>query len=312
MKVTVFLKFIAFVAIGLCTPSPIYAQHSTNFRFSETAPDNVLRTMENNANSLFAELNRAYDKTGSLNLSQQSLTTEAIGKLQTIWVVSHFYCTRTTMIARVMKFGTGYQVRNVPVFFNDWQDDYRSQHVVIEFDSEGKISDFYCMVPEHEYTEVISNSNDMTDLRHREMIKNFVDHLLDAYNRKDIGFIEKTYSGTDYSNEKDYLKRLKTIFESNTNVNASFSDIEIVQSEVNHDIYGIRLTQHLKSFKYSDNGQLFIVIDLENESYPKIVAWIWQPEKDKHGNKINYTEEESFSIGDFNFYQRKRNIFKQK
>ncbi|MBO7468602.1 MAG: hypothetical protein J6T81_00580 [Bacteroidales bacterium] len=329
MKATNFFKIIALVAICILATNQILAQHPTKFRFSETAPENVLRIMENNTNSLFAELNRAYGATNELKLSAQNLTPEAIERIQTTWNVSHFYCTRTTMITRVMKFGSGYQVRNVPIFFKDGKDDYRNQHVVIEYDNTGKISDFYCMIPEHEYTEVITNSNDVTDIRHREMIKNFVDHFRDAYNNKDIDYLEKIYSEdaliitgrvvtvdpnkemsrnlmNDYrieysiKNKKEYLANLQKLFDKNEYINIKFENIQIIQSEANPKTYGVRLNQRWRSSTYSDDGELFLVIDFSDENKPRIWVRTWQPDKDENGNKINYTEEERFSIGDFN------------
>lgn len=329
MKTTNFLKSIAIIAIVLFATTNICAQHATKFKFSDTAPNNVLRTMENNANQLFAELNNAYDKTSVLNLSKQSFTPEAIERIKSTWSVSHFYCTRTTMITRVMRCDGGYQVRNIPIYVKKGDGDYQNQHVVIEFDNYGKISDMYRMIPEHEYTEVIANSNEVTDLRHREIIKRFVDHFCDAYNSKDLDLLEKMYSENaliitgkvvtyksnneisksltdnyriEYSvqNKKQYLEKLRNVFGKNEYINIKFKNIEIIKSEANPKVYGVRLDQDWHSSSYSDEGQVFLVIDFMDEDHPQVWVRTWQPYKDSKGNKIQYSEEDYFSIGDFN------------
>ncbi len=341
MKTRKSIRRIALIVMGTLLFCQVHAQHATTFKFSETAPEQVLRVMETNANALFSEINRKYDQDNSqLSLSSSAVTDFARNRIANMWAVSHFYCTRTSMNTRVLKMVSSdtYQVRNIPVCYREAEnDEYRYQHIVLEFDRSGKIIDLYCTVSEHEYTNVIANSNEVTVLRHREQINNFVSNFFTAYNCKDLKLIEMMYSedaliitgkvvnyktsgNNDFSrtltnntrieysiqNKKEYLTRLRGIFDRNEYINIKFDGVEIIQSEANPKIYGVRLNQYWHVSKnanvkgYYDEGKLFLIIDFTNEDRPEIWVRTWQPFKDSYGNSINYSEEDFFSIGDFN------------
>ena len=200
MKTRKSIRRIALIVLGTLLFVQVHAQHATTFKFSETAPERVLRVMENNAKDLFAEINRKYDQNDSqLNLSSSVVTGFARNRIANMWAVSHFYCTRTNINTRVMKMvgSSTYQVRNIPVFYKEGESqEYKYQMIVLEFDMSGKISDLYCTMPEHLYTEVINGGNEVTNNRHRWMIKNFVDNFFTAYNlgKEGLDLIDKMYS----------------------------------------------------------------------------------------------------------------------
>lgn len=315
------------------------AQHATTFNFNETAPEYVLRNMERNANALFTEINRKYDQNGSiLNIPASAVNEFAKNRIDNMWEVSHFYCTRTTMTTRVMKMvgSNSYQVRNIPIFYLEGENnEYKYQQAVLEFDMSGKITDFYCTIPQHAYPD-IAKGDSVRNFRHRELIKNFVDNFFTAYNCKDLNLIEKMYSEDaliitgkvvsyktsanndlsrrltnntkiEYSiqNKKQYMEKLKGIFSRNSYINIKFDGVEIVQSEASPNIYGVKLNQywHVAPTKtspgYSDEGVLFLVIDFSDENNAQIWVRTWQPFQDANGKRIRYSEEEFFSIGDF-------------
>ena len=344
MKTIKSIRIVAFIALGTFLFGQVHAQHATTFKFSETAPERVLRVMENNANAVFSEINRKYDQDNSqLSLSSSAVTDFARNRIANMWAVSHFYCTRTNINTRVMKMvgSNTYQVRNIPVCYKEGEtDEYKYQMIVLEFDMSGKISDLYCTMPKHLYTEVITNGDSVTNNRHRWMIKNFVDNFFTAYNLGlgGLDLIDKMYSedaliitgkvvnyktrsntGSEFSrtltnnqrieysiqNKRQYMTKLRGIFTRNSYINIRFDGVEVVQSEANSNIYGVRLNQYwhvaptAKSTGYSDEGKLFLIIDFSNEEQPEVWVRTWQPFQDANGNPIQYTEEEFFTIGDF-------------
>ena len=344
MKTRNSIRRFALIVIGTLLFVQGYAQNSITFKFSETAPEQVLRVMESNAKALFSEINRKYDQDNSqLSLSSSAVTDFARNRIANMWAVSHFYCTRTNINTRVMKMvgSNTYQVRNIPVCYKEGEtDEYKYQMIVLEFDMSGKISDLYCTMPEHLYTEVINEGNEVTNNRHRWMIKNFVDNFFTAYNLGlgGLDLIDKMYSedaliitgkvvnyktrsnpGTEFSrtltnnqrieysiqNKRQYMEKLRGIFTRNSYINIRFDGVEVVQSEANSNIYGVRLNQYwhvaptAKSTGYSDEGKLFLIIDFSNEEQPEVWVRTWQPFQDANGNPIQYTEEEFFTIGDF-------------
>ena len=344
MKAKKSIRRIAVIVLGTLLFVQVHAQHATTFKFSETAPEQVLRVMETNANALFSEINRKYDQDKSqLSLSSSAVTDSARNRIANMWAVSHFYCILTNINTRVMKMvgSNTYQVRNIPVCYKEGETaEYKYQMIVLEFDMSGKISDLYCTMPEHLYTEVINGGNEVTNNRHRWMIKNFVDNFFTAYNLGlgGLDLIDKMYSedaliitgkvvnyktrsnpGTEFSrtltnnqrieysiqNKRQYMEKLRGIFTRNSYINIRFDGVEVVQSEANSNIYGVRLNQYwhvaptAKSTGYSDEGKLFLIIDFSNEEQPEVWVRTWQPFQDANGNPIQYTEEEFFTIGDF-------------
>ena len=289
--------------------------------------------MEKNANALFSEINRKYDLDNSqLILSSSAVTDFARNRIANMWAVSHFYCTRISINIRVMKMvsSDAYQARNIPVCFKEGDsDEYKLQHIVLEFDNNGKITDFYCILPEYENTNAIGNEK--INSRHRELINSYINNLYTAYYCKDWDLIEKVFSEDaliitgvavnykanerindnnpkiQYSiqNKRQYLAKLRRIYIRNSFINIKFDNVEIIQHNLNPNIYGVSLNQywHVSSNAntggYYDEGRLFFIIDFTNENLPEIVITIWQPFKDVNGNPIEFSEEDFFSLGDF-------------
>jgi len=173
-----------------------FAQQTTEFRFVETAPDYLLKTMQTNAQAVFAEIKSAYAKNKSeLSLSLSNVTDEASKRIQTLWATSHFYCTETSIYARVLKSSNGYQVRNIPVFFakgDKPEDQYRD--IVLEFTAGGIISDMYIAIAQIDYATIMAAAKEVADMRHRQMVVDVVENFRTAYNRKDMPFLNDIYS----------------------------------------------------------------------------------------------------------------------
>lgn len=331
MKAKYSIRKIALIVIGILLFVQVHAQHATTFRFSETAPEQVLRVMENNTNALFAEINSKYDTGNSqLDLPLSVVTEFARNKVESIWAVSHFYCTRSSMNQRVLKMvsSDAYQIRNIPICFKEGDsDEYKYQHVVLEFDKDGKISDLYCALPENEVADINMVVNGLTNLRNTELIMGFINRYYTAYYNKDLDLIEKVFSedalffwgksvkykangSTDSNNPKieysiqnkqQYLAKLRRIFQRNSFINIKIDGVEIIQSEQNLNIFGVRLNQYWNAGGYYDEGKLFFAINFTNVEQPVIWVTSWQPFKDANGNPIEYSEEDYFSIGDFSF-----------
>lgn len=326
----IFISRLATVLLSSLLCVQAYSQHITEFLFTETAPEPVRRTMQTNAQALFSEINSAADQHKSALTLSSYVTEEAKKRIQSLWSTSHFYCTETAITTRILKFGNNYQVRNIPVFIEEGKtDEDQFQSMVIEFTSTGKISDLYLALEWHQYANIIGGSNEVTDLRHRQMILDLVENFRTAYNTKDMPFLNNIYSDEaliitgkaltpqkrgdtpaainkqefEYSvqNKKQYLSKLSRVFASNSYINIKFDDIVVTQHEGNPNIYGVTLKQNWNSSAYSDEGWLFLLIDYEDENNPLIWVRTWQPLKDNSGNSIYYNPEDIFGLGDFKF-----------
>ncbi|MDR3267221.1 MAG: hypothetical protein LBT24_06610 [Tannerella sp.] len=324
------IRQLATVLLGTFICAQAYAQHTTEFLFLETAPESVRHTMQTNAKALFAEINHAYDQDKSgLALSSNSVTTEANTRIQSLWSTSHFYCTETDITTRVLKSSNSYQVRNIPVFFaQGTTDEDKYQDIVIEFTSGGKISDMYIAIASHQYAKMMGNSNEVTDLRHRQMIVELVENFRTAYNRKDLPYLNNLYSEDaliitgkvltpqkrgdvpvlineiqiqyTVQDKKTYLANLSKVFARNSYINIKFDKIVVTRHEGNPNIYGVTLLQDWNaSGGYHDEGWVFLMIDYEDENNPLIWVRTWQPVKDKEGNTVPYNTEDIYGLGNF-------------
>ena len=318
-----FVRHFTTIFLGALLCAQVCAQHITKFLFSETVPDYLRKTMQTNAEAVFAEINNAYDRNNSkLTLSLSNVTVDANERIETIWAASHFYCTETSIITRVLKSSNGYQVRNIPVFFVQGEKpEDKYQDMVIEFTLDGKISDMYIAIALNQYVKIMSNSGDVTDLRNRQMIVEFIENFLTAYNRKDISFLEKIYGDdlliltgnmlypqkrgdvpeTKFSNGEQYLANIKKVFEKNSYINIRFCEIIVTQHEDNPNIYGIKLKQEWNaSDGFHDEGWLFLMIDYKDGNNPIIWVRTWQPLIDPNtGREIHYNTEDIFEFKDF-------------
>jgi len=324
------LRQFASVLLGSLLCAQAYAQHTTEFLFTETASEPVRRTMQANAQALFSEINTAADQYKSTLALSSNVTEEAKKRIQSLWSMSHFYCTETAITTRVLKSSNGYQVRNIPVFIEEGKtDEDQFQSMVIEFTLDGRISDLYIALEWHQYANIIGNSNDVSDVRHRQMILDLVENFRTAYNSKDMPFLNEIYSDEaliitgkvltpqkrgdmptsinqqkiEYSvqSKKQYLANLSRVFASNSYINIKFDSIVVTQHEGNPNIYGVTLKQHWNTATYSDEGWLFLLIDYEDENNPLIWVRTWQPSKDNNGSSIYYNPEDIFGLGDFKF-----------
>lgn len=294
------------IAFFFCVTT--YAQHTTDFKFVETAPSNIRKTMETNVKAVIAEINNAYDQNKvTLTLSSANSTQEAIDRIKSLWNTSHFYCTETDITTRILQVGrTGkWQVINIPVFFIKGETDREQyQDIVIEFTSSGKIDDMYPVIQYLQYKEILENSNEVTDTRRRQVILDFVENFRTSYNRKDRDYLNKVFSNdaliitgkvlkkqrqreiptpidvtVEYikQTKKEYLDRLNVVFNNNEYINVMFDDINVIQHGRNKNVYGVTLFQKWNTPTYSDKGWLFIVIDFSNEDNPLIWVRTWQP-----------------------------------
>jgi len=307
-----------FVAILLCFTSVwVNAQHRTTFEFTETADAALRRTMQNNVNAVFESIHDSFfsDRTG-LSISQNHATPEAIEQIQALWSTSRFYCKIPDVNKRVLRSANGYQVRNIPVFFEQGEtEEEQNQDIAIEFTPQGRIRDLFIAIPMHQYLQILETQDTVTDLRRRQLILGFVDNFRTAYNRKDIGYLKQVFSedaliivgnGKKLDRSSDglpnyeyvvqdkatYITRLQGVFNNNRYINVKFSEIEVLQPYRNRNLYCVTLRQEWNSSNYSDVGWLFLMIDFRDENKPLIWVRAWDHD--------GVPRDERISPGDFN------------
>jgi hypothetical protein len=246
-----------------------------------------------------------------------------------LWENSPFKCTDDDIVEHCITTGTGYQVRNIPLEMKPTgerefgEDEY--QEAVISFDKQGNVESFYLSISMNLYMNVIKSNLELTDLRRRQLILDYVEQFRTAYNQKDIKFLNQVFSddaliitGTviqqkhsegfstpkikyNKLSKEQYIQKLRGIFARNSYIKVTFDEIEVMRHPVNPNFYGVTLLQgwtagKLKGEDYHDEGYLFLLWDFTNESAPQIHVRTWQP--DKIGDKP-LPKDEVFSLSDF-------------
>lgn len=281
--------------------------------------------IESEVSRMLTEINAAQEAGRSLNFSAMgNIGTRVQQSMAMLWENCPFACTDEEIIEHCITTGTGYQVRNIPLMMKPTgerefgEDEY--QEAVISFDKQGNVESFYLSISMNLYMNVIKSNLELTDLRRRELILDYVEQFRTAYNQKDINFLNQVFSDDaliitgkvimqkhaegftsqkiqyNKQSKEQYIKNLRGVFARNSYIKVTFDEIEVMRHPVNPNFYGVTLLQGWTSGKYHDDGYLFLLWDFTNEDAPQIHVRTWQP--DKIGGKP-LPKDEVFSLSDF-------------
>lgn len=281
--------------------------------------------IENGIARILNEVNAAQKAGRSLNFSAMGqLNIRVQQSMAMLWENTPFICTDEEVIEHCITTGAGYQVRNIPLMmkptgeriFNE--DDY--QEAVISFDRQGNVESFYLCISMNLYMNVIKSNIELTDLRRRQMILDYVEQFRTSYNQKDINFLNQVFSEDaliitgsvitqkqpegfvtqkiryNKQNKQQYLSNLRKVFKTTKYIHVSFDDIEVIRHPTNPHFYGVTLHQGWTSNTYHDEGYIFLLWDFRNEDAPEIHVRTWQPDM-IGGNAL--ARDEVFSLSDF-------------
>ncbi len=285
--------------------------------------------MENAIERILNEVNSAQADHRTLNFFAMGVNQQVQRSMGMLWENTPFVCTDDEIVEHGITTGSGFQVRNIPLMMKPMgdrpfnEDEY--QEAVISFDKLGNVESFYLSISTNLYMNVIKSNLEMTDLRRRQMILDYVEQFRTAYNQKDINFLNQVFSDDaliitgrvitqkhpegfitqkvryNKQNKEQYIRNLRGLFQRNSYIHVSFDDIEVMRHPTNPDFYGVTLLQGWTSGRglgndYSDKGYLFLLWDFSNEYAPEIHVRTWQP--DKIGGR-ELARDEIFSLSDF-------------
>ena len=174
------------------------------------------------------------------------------------------------------------------------------------------------------------------DAKRRQFIDDFLATYEAAYEKKEIEYISNFFSDdaliitetkklipsgskeiipstqkrrpyqTIVENRKEYIKRLKDIFDSNVSIKLSIAGKKIKQHAKYPEIYGVNFTQLWKDQNGGDNlesqmpGFVFLMIDFKHsEQTPIIHVRTWQPKDNIE------KEQDKYFLRDFMIYETK-------
>ena len=286
---------------------------------------NVKYRIENGIARILNEVNAAQRAGRNLNFAAMgNLNNRVQQSMAMLWANTPFVCTDEEIIEHCITTGSGYQVRNIPLMmkptgeraFNE--DEY--QEAVISFDHQGNVESFYLCISMNLYMNVVKSNLELTDLRRRQMILDYVEQFRTSYNQKDINFLNQVFSDDaliitgrvitqkqpegfitqkiryNKQNKQQYLNNLRRVFKTTKYIHVSFDEIEVMRHPTNPNFYGVTLHQGWTSNTYHDEGYIFLLWDFRNEDAPEIHVRTWQP--DRIGGK-ELARDEIFTLSDF-------------
>lgn len=310
------------VLLSLFTSQILFA--GVNVVISDGVDNSVCKTkMEQTMSAILTEANNAQSSRRDLSFSGLNIPVNVQESLSMLWENCPFQCTDEEIVEHCITTGSGYQVRNIPLQMRPTDNSFNEdeyQEAVFSFDRSGNLQSFYLTLSMNLYMNVIKGNKEVTDLRRRQLILDYVEHFRTSYNQKDINFLTQVFSddaliitGNVIKQTKDgipmpdkitykkqskqeYLGNLRRVFAANKYIKVTFDEIEVMRHPVNADFYGVTLHQGYTSDRYHDDGYIFLLWDFRNEDAPQIHVRTWQPDR-INGGKL--PKDEIFSLSDF-------------
>ena len=188
------MKKILFLLACVLTFSTLSAQYKTEVTVTDLHDSNLQGNIQQTLTGLLTEFNNANARDMSLDLSKFNIDAPTKKTIEMLWRNSHFRCEETEVVEPALKLYTGdeYEIRNIPLIFTNLNNEYHE--VAITFDLSGKITSFHISLPQNIYADIMRTNNEVTDLRRRQIVLDYVEHFRTAYNTKDIDFMEKVFS----------------------------------------------------------------------------------------------------------------------
>ncbi len=318
--------FLSLLMMVLCVGSS--ASNTVKFNINGGAPSvPVKEAMEKNISDLLTSINTAQAEDKSIRYAGIGISPEATQQIDMLWMNVHFQCDEPEIVEHCLATSNGFQVRNIPLLLTPLagekiEEPY--QEGVVNFDKAGKIVSFYFTISMNMYSKVMQNKTEISDIRRRMQILDYVEHFRTSYNMKDMQFLQQVFSEDALiitgrvikvqkselfpqgnkilykkQTKQQYLTNLGNAFKAAKYIKVNFDDIKIVAHPTKDNVYGVTLHQQWNTNRYSDEGYVFMIWDFTNEDSPKIHVRTWQPDFiDKaKGQRIN--PDDVFSLGDF-------------
>lgn len=291
---------------------------------------------QSNLEALFNEINSACDAGRDVNLGNLQMSAFAKKAVEQLWKNVHFKTKSSRIVDRLWVFKRSRQmlVSHMPiVLVDDSPLDGDEQDAIVEFDLNGKITDFRFSVDPQAY-ESMDNKSDVAELEEQLVIWTWVQRFFTAYNQKDIDFLNQIFSDDaliitgnvvnvrtaeagmtqkvqyNKQNKTQYLRNLMRCFARNRWIKVTFEPIDknpgsgnaskFITHRVGRDgrnYYGVRIKQYWTSANgYHDEGYVFLLWEFPQGQDPIIHVRTWQPSK-LNGKEISVNE--IFSDVDF-------------
>lgn len=286
---------------------PIRMLGNVSVSISGEMDNSAVKTIiESTVSALLTEINDAQAAGRAIELGAMDMTTWAQEYITTLLNNYSLFCPNDVIVENCVTTNTGYQVRNVPLelihIVDSDSNKVELQNAVISFDKNGQLNSFYLGLSDALYEKAIKKNIDTIELRHRQIIIDFVEHLKTAYYTKEKEFLEQVFNTSKRGFSKEdsyaYMNRLNRVFERDTHIKAMIDEIKIIRHPSRMDFYEMTLYLGYSSNNYIDSGYLFVLWCFVDGKSPELIECIWQPNL-PNGDRI--PEEDLISLSDFDF-----------
>ena len=326
-------KFFISLCFALLACNASLAYNQVRLVINDGMDDPKLKErMEHAVSVLMTEINRSQEKNiDRLSFSDAYIMKDATAEINKLWENEHFRCVEEEVVEKCLTTFSGYQVRGIPLIVNAAKENQELgyQEAVISFDKNGVITSFYYTINPELYsklrmTQSQNKKYEVTDIKERMMILDYVEHFRTSYNQKDLKFLRQVFSDDALiitgkvvkvrktevlpsgnrviyttQTKQQYLDNLSRAFKAAAYIKVTFDDVVIVEHPTLKGVYGVTVHQKWNTNRYSDEGYVFMMWDFRNPDMPQIHVRTWQPDYlDKaKGEKLKPTD--VFSLGDF-------------
>jgi len=212
-------------------------------------------------------------------------------------------------------------VRSVPMAFSFPRNDTKfTENVVFTFNKENLIDALTFSLSDIAARDIMAKPEAFGSTEEKVQIIQFMELYKTAYCLKQSDYIESIFADNaliivgrmlkpgevdigglydelskgkrvkyDKMGKKEYLDRLKKAFNSNEFININFEE-NTVEKKNKQKIYSIEIKQYYNSTNYSDEGYLFLLMDLRNIKEPKIYVRAWQPDSMKINDRLKLSD----------------------
>lgn len=207
--------------------------------------------------------------------------------------------------------------RSVPMQFT-FRNNRVTENVVFTFTKEGKIDDVTFGLGRVAQDNLFGNLADEKQAPVRSAINNFLESYKTAYALGRFDYLRDVFSDdaliitgkvvhrleaqggdsdkyrtnrlvtTTRQTKNEYLRKLEDAFRKKEYVNIKFANNTIRGNDKaisqGKDVYGIQIRQDYYSNNYSDQGYLFLMVDVSDPDRPIIHVRVWQEKPDQYMN----------------------------
>ena len=309
------MKYLfAFLIVSLLGARISLAQQriNTEIEITSIANEQFKQRVAENIEATLRALEEAYNSGMQPAFDHARISPEGQGAFLELWNVDPFRCIYPSVPGPLVRRPkeNRFEFRGVMMHLeNELGKRYRKEGLFV-LDKTGKIVDFKFGLDVHQSVELLERKEFISNLEHRYFILDFLDDFRNAYTRKDINFLEEVFSenaliivgrvversaNTDVADhvlgqfeseeveliirdKAEYLTNLRAVFDKNEKIEVKFDSISIYTHGTVDNIYGVQLVQDWRaSGGYSDEGYIFLMIDLRNIDKPMIHVRTWQP-----------------------------------